>query len=310
MQESGRFLHFLLSNASVIRYTERWLIPASIEGKKCLNMLIGDELLDHLMALGPYFKEIFGKDLVVWITDTDNILAYHPGEHFDVGSDGILAADDPMRIAMQKRQTIQGSISTSISGIPYKEIDNPIIDENGSVVGCISVGISLDQETKVVNVAHNITEAVDNMDSSIRGFTESAENIKKSENILRENINGVNSLTKEIGKVLSFTKRITDQTNLLGLNASIEAARAGQHGAGFGVVADEICKLSVESMSVAKKIEALLVQITDANSKTLECSDTACAATEEQALEIKKTKARISELKIISDQLMAISKEI
>lgn len=267
-------------------------------------------MLDHLIALGPYFKEIFGKDLVVWISDTDNILAYHPGERFDVGSDGILAADDPMRIAMQKGQAQQTNMPAGIAGIPFREIDNPVYDEDGSVVGCITFGISLDQETKVVNVVHNITEAVENMDSSIREFTESAENIKKSENILRENINGVNSLTKEIGKVLSFTKRITDQTNLLGLNASIEAARAGKYGAGFGVVADEICKLSVESMSVAKKIEALLVQITDANSKTLECSDTACAATDEQAKEIEKTKARISELKTISDQLMAISKEI
>lgn len=273
-------------------------------------MIRGDGMLSHLIALGPYFKEIFGKDLVVWISDTDSILAYHPGERFDVGSDGILAADDPMRIAMQKRQPQQTNMPAGIAGIPFKEIDNPVLDADGNVVGCITFGISLDQETKVVNVAHHITEAVDNMDISIREFAESAENIKKSEDLLRENINGVNSLTKEIGKVLSFTKRITDQTNLLGLNASIEAVRAGHHGAGFGVVADEICKLSIESMNVARKIEELLYKISEANTKTLECSDTACDATEAQAAEIGKTKARIMELKNISDQLMVISKEI
>lgn len=127
---------------------------------------------------------------------------------------------------------------------------------------------------------------------------------------MRDDINGVTELTREIGKVLKFTKRITDQTNLLGLNASIEAARAGAHGAGFGVVADEICKLSIESMSVARKIEELLIQINEANRKTLECSDSACAATEEQAAEIIKTKSKIAELKSISDKLEGIAKEL
>lgn len=273
-------------------------------------MLKGNELLDHLLALGPYFKDIFGKDLVVWISDTDNILAYHRGYSFDVGSDGILSADDPMRIAMQKRQSQQTNMPAGIAGIPFKEIDNPVFDNDGNVVGCITFGISLDQETKVVNVANSITEAVENMDASINEFAESAQNIKNNADVLRVNINGVNSLTKEIVKVLSFIKRITDQTNLLGLNASIEAARAGQFGAGFGVVADEICKLSVESMNIAKKIETLLSQITDANTKTLECSDMAYAATVGQTAEIEKTKLRITELKSISDQLLSISKEI
>jgi hypothetical protein len=226
-------------------------------------MLKGIGLIDHLLVLGPYFKEIFGKDLVVWISDTDNILAYHPGTHFDVGSDGVLAADHPMRIAMQKRQPSQTNMPAGIAGIPFKEIDNPVFDENGNVIGCITFGISLDQETKVVNVAQSINEAVDNMDASIKEFEDSAENIWNNEKILRDNINGVNELTKEIGKVLSFTKKISDQTNLLGLNASIEAARAGSFGAGFGVVADEIRKLSIESMVIAKKIESLLYEINE-----------------------------------------------
>lgn len=289
---------------------KRLFIATRLNRKEVIIMLKGSGLLDHLLVLGPYFKEIFGKDLVVWISDTDNILGYFPGAKFDVGSDGILSADDPMRIAMQKRQPMQTNMPAGIAGIPFKEIDNPILDENDNVVGCITFGISLDQETKVVNVAQSIDEAVENINATIMEFAESAENIKNSEAVLRENINGVNELTKQINKVLSFTKRIADQTNLLGLNASIEAARAGSFGAGFGIVADEICKLSVESMNVARKIEALLIQINEANRMTLECSDSAIGATKEQDAEIKRTKEKIIELKSISDQLMAISKEI
>jgi Methyl-accepting chemotaxis protein len=273
-------------------------------------MLRGNGLIDHLLAIGPYFKEVFGKDLVVWISDTDNILGYFAGEHFDVGSDGILAADDPMRIAMKKRQTIKTNMPAGIAGIPFKEIDNPVYDDNNNVVGCITIGVSLDQETKVINVANSINEAVENIDSSVKEFTESAENIRNSERILRDNISGINELTKEINKVLKFTKKITVQTNLLSMNAAIEASRAGQYGLGFGVVADEIRKLSDDTMQTAKTIESLISQINNANKITMESADKACTATEEQVASTEKTKTKIEDLKYISEELRTLSEEI
>lgn len=273
-------------------------------------MLIGDGLLEHFLTVAPYLKDVFGKDLIVWVSDTDRLLGYFPGYHMDIGSDGVLGQDDPMRVAMKKRETVRCEEMVGTLGIVLKDINSPVFDDKNNVIGCISVGVSLDLEKKIVDVAHNINEAVDNMDASIKEFAESAENIINSERVLRDNIDGISTLTKEIGKVLSFTKRITDQTNLLGLNASIEAARAGAYGAGFGVVADEICKLSVESMSVARKIEELLIRINEANRKTLECSDSAFKATEGQAAEIIRTKIKLTELKDISNELTEIAKEL
>jgi len=273
-------------------------------------LIVGNGLLEHFSAVAPYLKDVFGKDLIVWISNTDELIGYYPGYQMDIGSDGILGQDDPMRVAMKKRETVRCTEMVGTLGIVLKDINSPVYDDNLNVVGCVGVGVSLDQETKVVDVAHSINEAVDNMDASVRELATSAENIKNSEKILRDNINGVSELTKEIRKVLAFTKRIADQTNLLGLNASIEAARAGVHGAGFGVVADEVCKLSVESMNVARKIDELLIQINEANRKTLECSDSAFAATEEQESEVLNTKKKISELKSISDKLIEISKEL
>ncbi|MBR0597308.1 methyl-accepting chemotaxis protein [Sinanaerobacter chloroacetimidivorans] len=274
-------------------------------------MLIGKELMDHFLAVGPYLKEIFGRDIVVWVSDTEKVLGYFEGDHFHVDDGTVyLADDDPMRIAMEKRKTIHTNIPEEMFGVPFKEVDSPVFDSNHHVIGCVTVGISLDQETKVVGVANSINETVGNIVNSMKQISVSAEDIRNSEKVLRDNINEISKLTKEINKVLSFTKGITTQTNLLGFNAAIEAVRAGQYGLGFNVVADEIRKLSIESMKTAGSIESLIIQIEHANRITLDNSESACDATEEQVTATEEVEAKIFELKSISEKLMDIAKEL
>ncbi len=113
----------------------------------------------------------------------------------------------------------------------------------------------------VSNTAEKTKEAADKGENAVALTMKGMESIKDKVFESANKIKELGEHSQHIGEIIQVIDDIAEQTNLLALNAAIEAARAGEHGKGFAVVADEVRKLAERSGKATKEIENLIINI-------------------------------------------------
>jgi hypothetical protein len=228
------------------------------------------EILNHFAYVLPHINDLLTSDCSVGLTDCEKQIVYIPGKTLDLkipigaplkpGSGVYRAIHEGRRVAIKQDKQMWG--------VPFIATACPIFNKENNIIGAVALMENIDRQENLKQMAASLAQSMMVLSSTIQEISAQTEEISAVITSLSNLVQESQTRVGETDEVLNLIKRIANQTNLLGLNAAIEAARVGDQGRGFGVVAEEIRKLANESSDSIKKIEGILKAIQYSSSET------------------------------------------
>lgn len=217
------------------------------------NQAIFDQYLRVLPVIGELLDLCFlmidkEKYLFIRSSSTYKVETAKPGSPFIKKGSAAVAMDERRRIVKVIDKAVAG---TSVS---FFSSSIPVYNDGGDVIGAITAVETISRQEAVHQMAIELSGAISTLASNTEEISAQSQEISGVSHELVKKVTDSLTRVRETSQVLDLIRNIAGQTNLLGLNAAIEAARVGDQGRGFGVVAQEIRKLADSTSESIKQI--------------------------------------------------------
>jgi hypothetical protein len=251
-------------------------------------------------------------DSYLAVTDSEGeILLFLQPETFKMGvkvGDKV-ASTGANAECIQTQKEVAKILPQELYGLVVKVISVPVFDGD-QFVGVITTGTSFDRQQKLQQAAENIATTSGQITATVEEIAATATQLAGDLVSIRSGGGRVLDEIQKTDDILQFVSDVAENSNLLGLNAAIEAARAGDHGRGFAVVADEIRKMAVNSEQAVKDIKRILGNIQQENTAMVKTILQAAQVSENQAAATEEISASMQQFATLAASLEKIAEII
>ncbi|MFJ7732093.1 methyl-accepting chemotaxis protein [Lysinibacillus sp. NPDC097231] len=211
-----------------------------------------------------FYQVTYPEDACIIVADTEKVIAYQPGKQVDLK----VSVGDPVgkyrgtttEKALSSGRFIREERGSEGFGMAYIASAQPIFD-GGKVIGVLSAIISNKKMDSMRLLATELSSSVEEMTATNEELAVASEDVSNRLEALSKFSESMTGDIQQINTIVNLVKDLAMKSKILGLNASIEAARSGEHGRGFSVVASEIQKMSQSSTDSADSITNQLESI-------------------------------------------------
>lgn len=262
-----------------------------------------------------YLAESFPEGAFISTTDLEKIVLRQGSDKFDMPQIQVgtpLAEGGAAVEALKTQKPVLKDLEAGVYGTAIRSISVPVFDpdDKNLLVGAFNISLPRNMAYNLQEVALKLSSNAQEVSAAVEEVAASAGEISTNEVHLTEKVQEVARISIEINEVLDFIKNVADQTKMLGLNAAIEAARAGELGRGFGVVAEEIRKLSDQSKETADRIRKLTKEIEQKIKLINEVSDGTLKQSQEQAAATQEVSASVMEMALMTEKLAEMARAL